>query len=129
MPREALIVGFGLIGGSAGIALRDRGWLVRYIDPWVDAEAFEHAPFIDEDDLVLLATPVDAATEILRTIPSHRGAVTTACSVMRITPASGRPPRFVAGHPLAGSEQRGFAAARADLFEGKPWFLDARDDD
>jgi prephenate dehydrogenase len=33
----------------------------------------------------------------------------------------------VAGHPLAGSEKRGLAAARADLFEGKTWFVD-RDD-
>lgn len=35
---------------------------------------------------------------------------------------------FVAGHPLAGSHLRGLAAARGDLFEGKPWFLDAEDE-
>lgn len=31
---------------------------------------------------------------------------------------------FVAGHPLAGSERRGLAAAQGDLFVGKPWFVD-----
>ena len=31
---------------------------------------------------------------------------------------------FVAGHPLAGSEKSGLAAARGDLFHGKPWFID-----
>jgi len=32
--------------------------------------------------------------------------------------------RFVAGHPLAGSEQHGLGAARGDLFRDKPWFVD-----
>jgi prephenate dehydrogenase len=31
---------------------------------------------------------------------------------------------FVAGHPLAGSHERGLAAARAGLFEGASWFVD-----
>ncbi len=31
--------------------------------------------------------------------------------------------RFVGGHPMAGSEQRGPDAARADLFDARPWFL------
>ena len=34
---------------------------------------------------------------------------------------------FVAGHPLAGSQERGLAAARSDLFTGATWFID-RDD-
>ena len=32
--------------------------------------------------------------------------------------------RFIAGHPLAGSAERGINAARADLFEGASWFID-----
>ena len=35
-----------------------------------------------------------------------------------------RAENFVAGHPLAGSEQRGLSAARGDLFVGKTWFVD-----
>jgi len=31
--------------------------------------------------------------------------------------------RFVGGHPLAGRERSGAGAARADLFEGRPWVL------
>ena len=31
--------------------------------------------------------------------------------------------RFVGGHPMAGAASAGAAAARADLFDGKPWFL------
>ncbi|HEX2060336.1 MAG TPA: prephenate dehydrogenase/arogenate dehydrogenase family protein, partial [Thermoanaerobaculia bacterium] len=36
-------------------------------------------------------------------------------------------PRFVAGHPMAGSHESGLAAARADLYENRIWFLDAHD--
>lgn len=126
MPREALIIGFGLIGGSAGIALRRRGWSVRYVDPHVEAEGFERAPFVGEDELVLLATPVDVAVNILRDLPARAGVVTSACSVMAPLRDAARS-SFVAGHPLAGSHESGFAAARGDLFEGKPWFLDADD--
>ncbi|HLJ74381.1 MAG TPA: prephenate dehydrogenase/arogenate dehydrogenase family protein, partial [Thermoanaerobaculia bacterium] len=34
---------------------------------------------------------------------------------------------FVAGHPLAGSHERGLAAASADLFKGRSWFLERHD--
>ena len=123
MPREALIVGLGLIGGSIALRLRDRGWTVRYSDPHVSTDAFERG---DDAPLVVLATPVDAALALLR--QPRTGTVTSVCSVMQPLRevATGR---FVAGHPMAGSEQSGFAAARADLFEGKPWFVDAGDPD
>jgi prephenate dehydrogenase len=36
--------------------------------------------------------------------------------------------RFVGGHPLAGRERSGAAAARGDLFEGRPWVLTPSED-
>ena len=128
MPREALIVGLGLIGGSAGIALRRRGWRVRYLDPHVDlhdaqnfgaadARVFEIAPA----DVTLIATPVNVALDVLR---QTRTLTTTACSVMRPFRAE----HCIAGHPLAGSEKRGLEAADGALFEGKPWFLDGENE-
>ena len=133
MRRELLIVGLGLIGGSAGIALRRRGWRVRYVDPNVNIDearryeaADERADAPGSDDFVLLATPVDAAVAFLRS--ANAGVVTSVCSVMQSLRDAART-RFVAGHPIAGSHEQGLAAARGDLFEGKAWFLDARDDD
>ena len=128
MRRELLIVGLGLIGGSAGIALRRRGWRVRYIDPHVnidEAREFERAERIGEDDFVLLATPVDVAIEQLREMQARL--VTSVCSVMQPLREVART-RFVAGHPMAGSEKSGYAAADGALFEGKRWFLDGRDE-
>lgn len=125
---SAVILGLGLIGGSAGIVLRRRGWRVHYIDPHV-ADAGEAADArvdeVGDEDVVLLATPVDVALRLLPSLAT-RGVITSTCSVMaplrRIAGAS-----FVAGHPMAGSQERGLAAARGDLFEGKSWFVD--DDD
>jgi prephenate dehydrogenase len=126
MPGEALIVGLGLIGGSAALRLQERGWRVRYLDPLVETERFARVTEIDDDSLVVLAAPVDVAVARLRDLRPRRGATTSVCSVMTPLRAVARS-GFVAGHPLAGSEQSSFAAARADLFEGKPWFLDAED--
>lgn len=136
MPRRALIIGLGLIGGSAGIALRSRGWRVGYDDPNVPLDAARAAGAADEGtiaspDVVLLATPVDVAMDVVgqieRSTAEDRPTLTSACSVMRpLRSVAGA--HFVAGHPLAGSHLRGLAAARGDLFEGKPWFLDAEDE-
>lgn len=126
MPGQALIVGLGLIGGSAALALRDRGWRVRYIDPHAATTELERADAIDDESLLVIATPVDAALSILREMQPRTGVVTTVCSVMQPLREAARG-RFVAGHPLAGSHESGFAAARADLFEGKPWFVDGED--
>jgi prephenate dehydrogenase len=132
MTRSVLIVGLGLIGGSAGIALRSRGWRVRYVDPHVDEDAARLRGAADEratrveGELVLVATTVDVAVELLRETGARLA--TSVCSVMQPLREAART-RFVAGHPMAGSHERGLAAARGDLFEGKRWFLDAHDEE
>lgn len=132
--RRALIAGLGLLGGSIGIALRRRGWRVAFLDPYVTIEDARAAEAADEQmetfgeaDLVIIATPVDAALDLLDTMPPMR--VTSVCSVLQPLRehADRRSLPFVAGHPLAGSQERGLAAARGDLFEGKRWFVDADD--
>ena len=119
MATRVTIAGLGLIGGSIGMSLRRRGWHVRFVDPHVDAARANDAGAADEKlddvegDLIVIATPVDVA---LRLKPRGR-IVTTTCSVM--LPFK----QYVAGHPFAGSEKNGLGAARPDLFEGKPWFV------
>src|SRR5258706_588889 len=73
MPGRALIVGLGLIGGAAGMALRGRGWRVAYADPHVDEHDARAVGAADgrgtvedgDHDLIILATPVDVAVEWL----------------------------------------------------------------
>ncbi|HEU4887982.1 MAG TPA: prephenate dehydrogenase/arogenate dehydrogenase family protein, partial [Thermoanaerobaculia bacterium] len=101
-----------------------------YLDPHVSLDDARHVGAADERveqitgaDVIVLATPVDVAVNILRTLETT-AVVTSTCSVMRALRDVVRG-TFVAGHPMAGSHERGLAAARADLFEGKPWFVDA----
>jgi prephenate dehydrogenase len=127
--RHALIAGLGLIGGSIGIALRRAGWRVSFDDPNVSVDDARAAGAADDDardaaDILILATPVDVALTRLST--QHAALSTSVSSVMAPLrdEADKHHISFVAGHPLAGSEKRGLAAARGDLFAGRPWFID-----
>lgn len=138
MPR-VLIIGLGLMGGSAGLALQRAGWEVGYIDPAVDGAPFEKRGAPRDEEVVLLATHVDGALAWLTRLQTP-GVVTSVCSVMtplreawRRPAGAGRPraavpAQFVAGHPMAGSDKSGFAHADADLYKDKIWFLDAHDE-
>jgi len=128
--QSVLIIGLGLIGGSAGMALRRRGWRVAYLDPHVSLDEARRAEAADarvtsiaDADVIVLATPVDVALALLADLETS-AVVTSTCSVMR-PPRDAARGHFVAGHPMAGSHEHGLSAARADLFEGKPWFVDA----
>lgn len=111
------------------MALRRRGWRVLFYDhdPALDPRdaADERATSLRAGvDVAIIATPVDAALALLPSIDAP--VVTSVCSVMAPLRAAGGAV-FVAGHPLAGSEERGIGAARADLFDGTTWFLDRED--
>lgn len=124
--RDALIVGLGLIGGSIGIALRARGWRVRYLDPHVSDPRDAADARVDrvvESDVIVLATPVDAALAML----PLDGVTTSVCSVMKPLRDAATRGRFVAGHPMAGSHETGIAHASGDLFRDKAWFLDGHE--
>ncbi len=134
LGRRALVVGVGLIGGSIGAALRRRGWHVLGRD--LDRAGLEQAlalGVIDEVapldgpvdvELTFVATPVGAiAEEVRRALADTPGLVTDAGSVKAPLVELMADPRFVGGHPMAGSEQEGVAGARAELFEGRTWVL------
>ena len=122
--RHALIAGLGLIGGSIGIALRRAGWRVSFEDPNVALADARAAGAADDDardgaDVVILATPVDIAVGMLgraEARPTLGTLVTSVCSVMGPlrAAADAHHVSFVAGHPLAGSEKSGLAAARGE---------------
>ena len=132
MKPRVLIIGFGLMGGSAGLALRARGWHVAFVDERVPFEGKARAAADEklesprDEEVVLLATHVDGAVALLPDLKTH-GVITSLCSVMRPLRAVA-PPNFVAGHPMAGSHLSGLDHAHATLYRDRPWFLDARDE-
>ena len=145
-----VVVGVGLIGGSLAAALKDlpEPPLVRGVD--TDPKALETAverKIIDEGslpsgarakvwlgpggaDLAVIATPARFVEEWLEIMGSlgFDGVVTDVASTKRGVVKAARKhlrsgTRFVGGHPMAGSERSGVAAARPDLFTGAYWLL------
>lgn len=132
-------MGVGLLGGSLGLALRARGiaahvaGLVRRDASVpectgkgaVDSASTRMAEVVEGADVVVLCTPVGDMARVARDLAPFlsRDAWVTdvgsvkATVVREVSPVL-PPGRFVGSHPMAGSEQAGVGAARADLFEG-----------
>ncbi|MCK6691190.1 MAG: prephenate dehydrogenase [Thermoanaerobaculia bacterium] len=133
------IIGLGLIGGSIAIDLKNKGsdWRVVGADqnPAHAAQALalnmvhEIRPISDvikQADLIVVATPVNSLIhlipEILSQINDHQTVVdvgSTKWPVVQATEQHPKRARFVAAHPMAGTEYSGPHAAVPDLFVHK----------
>jgi prephenate dehydrogenase len=130
MTSRAEVVGTGLIGGSIGLALRARGWHVtgRDLDEARAARA-HHLGALDavghdpEAEVTFVAVPVSAIATEARRAAEGGAIVTDVGGVKAPVVASVSHPRFVGGHPMAGSEQEGVDGADAELFAGATWVL------
>src|SRR5436305_7593427 len=123
--RRAVVVGTGLIGGSIGLALRAQGWHVtgRDVDEARAAHAVELGALDDVGDdpdaeITFVATPVGSIASEVRVALQGNAVVTDVGGVKGPVVAEVGDPRFVGGHPMAGSEQEGVDGADAALFEG-----------
>jgi prephenate dehydrogenase len=139
-PLRLALLGLGLIGGSVGLAARERlGARVVGFDPdprvrelalargAVDAAVADPAA-LGPADVALVAAPVHALAERVRDACEHvDGAVVTDVgSTKRALVETTASDRYIGGHPLAGAEVAGVEHARADLFEGATWYLTPR---
>lgn len=134
------IIGLGLMGGSLGLALRERrlarvtGYARRAETAQaavacgaVDACADTASAAVAEADVAVFCTPVLTIPDLVR---ECRNAFRPGCAVTDVgsTKAeldgsvqhalAGTGAIFVGSHPMAGSEKSGLEAARADLYEG-----------
>ncbi|MEU5307206.1 prephenate dehydrogenase [Streptomyces sp. NPDC021562] len=135
--RTALVIGTGLIGTSAALALVQRGVVVHLADH--DPEQARTAAALGAGTDEAPAGPVDLA--IVAAPPAHVAAVladTMGRGVARgyidVASVKGGPRRelealgldlssYIGTHPMSGREKSGPLAATADLFEGRPWVL------
>jgi prephenate dehydrogenase len=136
-PATALVVGSGLIGTSLGLALRRAGTTVHLVDrdPAVAQRAAElgagttDAPRGPVELAVVAAPPGATAAELARLVVGGAAEVVldvagAKSAVVAELERLGVPGETVVlTHPMAGREQSGPGAARADLFEGRPWVL------
>ncbi|MEV4435663.1 prephenate dehydrogenase [Streptomyces sp. NPDC049555] len=135
--RTALVIGTGLIGTSAALALAARGVQVhlRDHDPAQARTAAARGAGTDQAP----EGPVDLA--IVAVPPAHVAATLAeairdgaARAYLDVASVKGGPrreltdlgcdlSRYLGTHPMAGRERSGPMAASADLFEGRPWVL------
>jgi prephenate dehydrogenase len=132
---RAAVVGTGLIGGSIGLALRARGWYVTGHDrdrgraeQALGAGALDAVGVDPDAQVTFVATPLDAVTKEVAAVFGQTGlrrdtVVTDVAGVKGPVVAAVDDPRFVGGHPMAGSEQVGLAGADPELFVGATWVL------
>ncbi len=129
------------MGGSLGMALRERR-LAGTVVGWdrsaetltlaeqrgtIDRGIADLAEAVRAAAAIFLAVPVGALPELMERIAPHvqpEALVSDLGSVKSEIVAVGTRlfgPRFVGGHPMAGSEQGGIVSARSDLFTGVAW--------
>lgn len=131
--HRAHVVGLGLIGGSIALGLRAAGWSVSGydLDPATTAQAIalgaiEGPTRRPETEVVVVAIPTSDVVSVVRAQLAERGGdpvVTDVAGVKVPLVQSVDDPRYVGGHPMAGSEYSGLSGARADLFVGTTWVL------
>jgi prephenate dehydrogenase len=137
--RTVSILGVGLLGGSIGLAVKERisgcrvvgyGHRQSSLDEAVRRGAIDQgcsdpALAVQGADLVILCTPVGVFADMLRGIRPAvgRALITDVGSTKRsVAKLAGEilsdPSRFVGSHPMDGSEKRGIQFGRADLCDG-----------
>lgn len=139
------IIGTGLIGGSIGLGLKERGLATTIIGVGHRKASLNKAlkiKAIDEGttsiekavknaDIIILATsvslipdhakkiiPLMKKSAILTDVGSTKSYIVSQINNEIKSRCGREKPNFIGAHPLAGSEQRGIESARSDLFEG-----------
>lgn len=139
---KVVVFGVGLIGGSFALALKAAGQVREVVGfgrsvatlkqaldlGIIDQIGVNPGVEVGEADLVLLATPVGQMPEIMERIAPYLGPETLVTDggstksdvVAAVREYFGeRSAQFVPAHPIAGAENSGAAAARADLYRDK----------
>lgn len=136
-PRQVLVVGTGLLGTSVALALTGRAVEVLLADavpsrvqlatelgagrPIEPGERADHA--------VLAVPPARVATALRQVQERQLAASASDVASVKSGPLAAAAAlgcdltAYVGGHPIAGRERSGPAAARPDLFTGRPWVL------
>ncbi len=146
LPDRIAFLGFGLIGGSIALALRDAGCTAHLV-AWtpsgtgsneglrrglVDSTTTTPAGALEGAGLVVLAGPPLSVLQLLSDLAGPmRAALAPDTTITDVAStkalicenAAAYVLPFVGGHPMAGRETTGVGAASADLFLDRPWVV------
>ena len=144
--QRVCVIGLGLMGGSLGLALRQRGLAAHVVGCGreallrravalgaIDSGSTDAGEAAAESDFIFLCTPVETSIRLMREIAPRLkpGAlITDVGSTKQAFAAAAREifgakagERVLPGHPLAGRELSGLEHAAADLYAGCVWVL------
>lgn len=143
-PNNITIIGLGLIGGSLAKALHDKLGFQNITAIDADTHALELAlkdgiisrgfPTLENcvytSDIIFVCTPVKQALYYINELApkiSDSCIITDVCStkgeITRFVEAMPKPPCFIGGHPMAGTEKSGYVNSFAHLFENAYYVL------
>lgn len=139
--NKLAIIGVGLIGGSLAIALRNAGVVKQVVgcgrgkanlEKAVELEVideFTHdvAEAVTDADVVFVSVPLSAMKSVFTAMKDHLrpdavvtdGGSAKACVIQDWIDVFGHDQQFVAGHPIAGTENSGVEAALPDLYQNR----------
>ena len=136
---KVAIIGVGLIGGSVGMGLKEKGIAGSVIGIGrhskkleaaiklgaIDEFSLDFEDGVKDADLVIIATPVSVIAEVVKRISKSlkKGAIITDAGSTKLRVVSevekviGEKNPFVGSHPMAGSEKSGVKNGSGSLFE------------
>ena len=145
MFRKMVLAGVGLIGGSLALDMRRRGLVKEVVgfgrteenlkvakkNRLIDSYFLREAEIPNDADFLMLGTPVQTIVPLTQAFLPRlpQGCIVSDVGSVKAEIVRGMekllPPdiHFVGAHPIAGSEQWGAQAARADLYVGKRCIL------
>lgn len=143
--KTIAVIGLGLIGGSILKGLKNKGFRLLGIsrreetvnlavEEKLIAEGSINIDLCAEADVIFVCTPINKTIETINLLSSKvkpETIITDAASlktdIMNFVNNFPTPIRFIGGHPMAGTENKGLESSFGTLFEGAKWVLTPSD--
>ena len=139
--KSIAVIGLGLIGGSILKGLQGKGYelfgisgrqetIEQALKEKIINEGSTNIDLACKADMIFVCTPINKTIETIKLLSSGvkpETIITDAASlkadILDFVNASPTPLRFIGGHPMAGTENKGLDASLENLFEGAKWVL------
>jgi len=139
--KTIVVIGLGLIGGSILKGLKDKGFellgiarrketIEQALIEKIISEGSTNLELACKADLIFVCTPINKTIETIKLLSSKVKPETIITDVaglkgniLGFINESQYPVRFIGGHPMSGTENKGLNASYENLFEGAKWVL------
>ena len=124
------VIGLGLIGGSIFKALSNKYDVIGVSSSVKEENVSNDYGTLKDCDLVFVCTPMSVTLEILDKLENYLSPstiVTDVCSLKEFVSKKKYSYKFIPSHPMAGTENSGWASSFPELFDGAKWVITPQD--